>query len=180
LRSSPHPSHGEPLVRRPVLHRRILGPGLQMELNRDHSRFEIGGAKRISQQLSAEALCTSTKCESRPRTRVVRFAKVPSCPNCREQLTTVPEDATASFACEKCGAMLHASVRYRMPLLLFGAALGAVLRFSTLVLNPRTNVQKTALIPFVMESLLVRRYWRTRLVKIASHQAPAESIGPLK
>jgi len=106
---------------------------------------------------------------------VVGSAKVPSCPRCREQLTTGPEDAKASFACEKCGAKLYATLRYRAALLLFGAAFGAFLRFSTLILNPKFNVQKTAEIPFVMESMLVHRYWRTRLVKIALHQGPVDA-----
>ena len=98
---------------------------------------------------------------------MVGFAKVPSCPSCHEKLTTGPTDGKAAFACEKCGARLYATVRYRAALLLFGAAAGAFLRFSTLVLNPKFNVQKTAQIPFVIEAMLMHRYWRTRLVKIA-------------
>lgn len=103
---------------------------------------------------------------------VLGSVKVPSCPVCGEQLPIAPEDMTAPFSCEKCGSTLRASVRYRTAFLLIAAVAGALLRFTTLIFNPRFNPQKTAKFPFAMEALLTRLFWRTRLVKIALHRAP--------
>lgn len=103
---------------------------------------------------------------------VVGFPKVPTCPDCGQQLPTAPEDMAASFSCENCGNTLRASVRYRTAFLLFAAVVGVLLRFTTLIFNPRMNPQKMAKFPFTLEALLTRRFWRTRLVKIVLDKTP--------
>jgi DNA-directed RNA polymerase subunit RPC12/RpoP len=91
---------------------------------------------------------------------------MPSCPVCGQELVTAPENATDAFQCEKCGKRLFASIRYRTVILLINSAAAVLLRCATLRFNPNLNPQKTSKLPFAIESLLIRLFWRTRFIEI--------------
>jgi hypothetical protein len=95
---------------------------------------------------------------------------MPACPSCGQDLPVPTENVTDSFPCVQCGKQLQAALKCRNLFLAVGAAFALVLRVATLFLNPRTNSRKTAQLPLVLEDFLIRTFWKTKLIKIVTHQ----------
>jgi hypothetical protein len=101
--------------------------------------------------------------------------KMAKCSFCAEEVTSIPTNTTDSFACSHCGRQLQATLRCRNFFLAIGAAVAVVLRLATLIFNPRMNPQKTSQFPFVVESLLIRLCWKTKLIRIVAYH-PQDAI----
>jgi hypothetical protein len=100
---------------------------------------------------------------------------MPRCSFCGEEVTSIPPNVADSFACAHCGKQLQATLRCRNFFLAVGAAVAVVLRLATLIFNPRINPRRTSQFPFVLEGLLMRICWKTKLIKIIAYH-PHDAI----